>query len=76
MICIQELFLGNQNIAYAGFNLYWLSGIDDQKDIRVLIAVKKDILNKLIIENRTGLVRHLYCIILDMTKCNLGSRNI
>ena len=34
--------------------------------MRVLIAVKKDILNKVIIENWTDLVSHPYCIVLDI----------
>ena len=32
----------------------------------VLTAVRKDILNKVIIENRTDLVSHPYCIVLDI----------
>ncbi len=32
--------------------------MDNQKDMQVLIAVKKDILNMVIIENRTDLVCH------------------
>ena len=38
--------------------------------MRVLIAVKKDILNKVIIENPTDLVSHPYCIVLDIRECN------
>ena len=51
VICIQEPFLGNQSIAHLGFNLYWLFGTNNQKDMRVLIAVRKDILSKVVIEN-------------------------
>lgn len=40
----------------------------------VLIIVKKDILNKLIIENRTDLISHLHYILLDMRECNPGFR--
>ena len=42
--------------------------------MRVLIIVKKDILNKVIIENRTDLISHLYCIIFDIRERNPTSR--
>ncbi len=73
VVCIQKPFLGNRNLAHARFNLYWPSGTNDQKDMRVLIAIKKDILNKVIIENRTDFVSHLYCIVLDIMERNSGS---
>ena len=38
--------------------------------MQVLIAVKKDILNKVIIENRTDLISHPYCIVLDILERN------
>lgn len=44
--------------------------MDDKKNMRVLIAVKKDILNKVIIENSTDLVSHSNCIILDIREYN------
>ena len=43
VVCIHEPFLGNRSLAHAGFNLYWPSGTDNRKDMRVLIAVRKDI---------------------------------
>ena len=51
IVCIQEPFLGNRNISHSGFNLYWPSGTDSRKDIRVLTAVRKDIISRVIIEN-------------------------
>ena len=66
IVCIQEPFLGNRSIAHAGFNFYWPSGISNRKDIRVLVAVRKDIVNTVIVENRTDLVSHPYCLVLDI----------
>ena len=66
-------FLGNQSLAHTGFNLYWPSGTDNRKDMRVLIAVRKDILNRVVIENRTDLISHLYCICLDIKELDLQS---
>ena len=70
VVCIQESFLGNRNISHFGFNFYWPSGTDDRKDMRVLIAVKKDMLNKIIIENQTDFVSHPYCIVIDVMERN------
>ena len=50
VVCIQEPFLGNCSLAHVGFNLYWPVETNKQKDMGVLIAVKKDILNKVFIE--------------------------
>ena len=70
VVCIQEPFLGNRSLAHAGFNIYWPSGTENRRDMRVLIAVRKDILNKVIIENRTDLVSHPYCIVMDIRELN------
>ena len=66
VVCIQELFLGNRNLAHAGFNLYWPSGTDNRKDMRVLMAARKDILSRVVVENRTDLISHPYCMVLDI----------
>ena len=44
--------------------------MDNKKDMQVLMAVRKDILHKVIVENRTDLVSHPYCIILDIKELN------
>ncbi len=51
VICIQESFLRSQIISHSGFNQYWPSGTDNWRDMRVLTAVRKDIINQVIIEN-------------------------
>ena len=66
IVCIQEPFLGNRHVSHSGFNLYWSSGTDNRKNMRVLTAVRKDILNRVLIENRTDLVSHPYCLVLDI----------
>ncbi len=58
IVCIQEPFLGRKNLAPSGFNLYWPAGPYDRKDNRVLIAVRKDLLNTTVIENKTDLISH------------------
>ena len=66
IIFIQESFVRNRRISHSGFNLYWPSGFEDRKDIRVFTAVRKDIVNKVIFENRSDLISHPYCIVLDV----------
>ena len=68
VVCIQEPFLGNRSLAPAGFNLYWPSGTNNRRDMRVLIAVRKDILNRVAIEKQTDLISHPYCLCLDIIK--------
>ena len=74
VVCIQEPFLGKKNLAYAGFNLYWPVKAHDREDNQVLIAVKKDILNKTIVQNQTDLVSHLYYIVLDIMKGEIHAK--
>lgn len=76
IVYIQELFFRNRSISHFGYNLYQPLGADNQKDIRVLTVVRKAILNKVIIDNQTDLVHHLYCSILDMKKLPLLSRKV
>lgn len=47
---------------------------NNQKDMLVLIIVKKDILNKVIIKNWTDLISHLYYIIFDSKDHRPGSK--
>ena len=55
---------------HSGFNLYWPSGTNNRKDMQVLTAVRKDILHKIIVENRTNLVSYSYYIVLDIRELN------
>ena len=66
MVCIQEPFIGNRTISHSGFNLYWPADGGNRKDIRVLTAVRKDIANDVILENRSDLANHPYCLIVDV----------
>ena len=56
----------NQDISHSGFNFYWPSRTDNGKEMRVLMAVRKDILNRVFIKNCIDLVSYLYYSILDI----------
>lgn len=68
IVFIQELFLGEKTLAHARVNLYWLAGAYDHKENLALIAVRKDLLNKTIMENRMNLVSYCYCMVLNITE--------
>ena len=53
------------------FNLYWPFGTTNRKDIQVLIVVKKDILSRIVVENRRDLVSYPYCVVLNIRKLDL-----
>lgn len=63
---IQKPFFGNNNLFYTRNNLDQLSKRYNQKNNQVLAIVKKNILNKIIIENETYLISYYYCIILNI----------
>lgn len=65
IVYIQEVFLENQSILHLGFHLYWPAGTENRRDMRVLIAVRKDIVSGVIIKNCINLVSHPYYIVLD-----------
>lgn len=76
VVYIQKLFFGNQIISHLIFNFYWLFKIDSQKNMQVLIAIRKDILNGVIIDNQTDLVSHPYYTILNIKKFCLVSKKV
>lgn len=76
IICIEKHFLKTCSLDYARFNFYWLFKTDNQRDMWVLIAIKNDILNRIIIDNQIDLINHLYCFCLDIKKIDLKSGKI
>lgn len=64
IIILQELFIGNQELVHSTFNFYWPQG--KKTVIRVMTAVKKDLLDKIVLEHRTELVNHFYITLLKI----------
>lgn len=64
IVCLQEPFLGNKNIAHSAFNFYLPGKL--RTEARVLTAVEKELVNKIIVENRTDRVDHPYFLTLDI----------
>ncbi len=75
LVYIQEPFVRKRVISHSGFNFYWSSANrENRKDIRVLIAVRKDVVNEVILENRSDLASHPYCMILDIKELHPKTR--
>ncbi len=66
--------LGQKNLVHLRFNLYWPAETHDRKDNRVLIAVRKDLLNTMVIENRINLISHPYGMVVNITEGDIHGR--
>lgn len=62
--CLQESFIGNRSISHSAFNFYWPGGL--RNEARVLTAIKKELVSRIVVDNRTDLVDHPYFLALDI----------
>lgn len=62
--CLQEPFIGNRIIAHSAFNFYWPGGL--RNEARVFTDVKKELVSRIVVDNRTDLVDHPYFLALDI----------
>ena len=62
-MCLQELFLGS--LSHPSFTFFWPE-IKEKKTIRVVVAVRRDILGSWVIEHRTDLVNNTHAQCLDV----------
>lgn len=56
IILLQEPFIGNRELVHSAFHFYWPQG--ERTAIRVMTAMRKDLLDKIVVEHRTDLVNH------------------
>ncbi len=66
IVMIQEPFIGNREISHSGFNFYWPQG--ERKNIRVMTAVRKTLVDKIMVDHRTDLINHPYFMLLEIQK--------
>ncbi len=64
IVIVQKPFIDNQEICYSRLNLYLSQR--ERKNIRVMIGVRKDLLDKFLVDHRTDLINHLYIILLEI----------
>ena len=72
IVMLQELFIGNREVSHSGFNFYWLQG--ERKNIRVMTAVKKEVIDKIVVDHRTDLVNHPYFMLLGIRELDPQSK--
>ena len=63
LACLQEPYI-DREFSHPGYLLYWPEG--ERRDCRVVIAVRRDLLDQLIIEARTDLINHPYILTVDV----------
>ena len=63
VVCLQEPYIRTWEISHLGFTLYWPEA-EKRKEIRVAVAIKRDVLSCYILEHRTDLINstHIQCI--------------
>lgn len=61
---LQKLFIDNWELAYGKFNFYWPQA--NKTTIRDVISMRKNLLDKIVIEYRTNLVNCSYFVFLDI----------
>lgn len=62
--CLQKPFIENRSISHNVFNFYWSKGLKNK--VQVFTIIKKELVNKIIVDNRTNLVDHSYFLTLDL----------
>ena len=69
IVMVQEPFIGNQEISHSGFNFYQSQG--EKKNIRVMMAVRKELVDKIVVDHKTDLVNHPYFLLLEIQELDL-----
>jgi hypothetical protein len=72
-ICLQEPYIDIHSFSYLGYKIRWPEkGKNSEK--RVLIAIRKDLLAKIITESRSDLVNHPYFLAIDIWELHSQSK--
>lgn len=64
VVILQESFIDNRELSHNAFNFYSLQG--ERIAIRTITAVRKHLLDKIIVEHETDLINCLYYIFLEI----------
>ena len=64
--CLQEPPVGGRDFSHPGFVLYWPEC--PREHARVVTAVRRDLVDKVVIEARTDLADHPYFVVLDVVE--------
>jgi hypothetical protein len=72
LVCLQEPYI-MRDFSHSGYLIHWPEE-GARKNARVAVAVRRDTLNKRIIEARTDLINHPYFLVVDVWDLERGSR--
>ncbi len=72
IVMVQEPFIGIREICHSAFNFYWPER--EKKEIRVMIAVRKDLGDKIMIDHGTDLIHYLYFMLLEIRELDPQSK--
>jgi hypothetical protein len=64
-ICLQEPYIGVHSFSHPGYEIKWPKK-GENKEKRVLIVIRKNLLTEIITETRSDLVNHPYFLALDI----------
>lgn len=73
IVMLQEPFIGSREICHSAFNFYWPQ-TGQRNEMRVMTTIKKDVMNKAVIDHRTDLVNHPYFMVFEMREIDLRSK--
>ena len=68
LACLQEPYI-DMEFRHGGYQIYWPEA-GSPRDWRVAIAIRRDLVNKVIVEARTDLIDHPYLIAMDVWELN------
>ena len=64
----EAICLGRRDLIHAAFSQYWPKV--SRTEARVMTVIRKDILNRVVMNNRTDLIAHSYFLAIDVRKIN------
>ncbi len=74
VVMIQEPSIGSREISHSGFNFYWPQG--ERKNIRVMTAVRRTLVDKIVVDHRTDLINHPYFMLLEIQELDPRSKRL
>lgn len=64
IVILQEPFISNKEISYSRFQFYWLQ--KQRNNIRVMTAIKKQLIDKILVNHKKNLMNHPYFMVLEI----------
>lgn len=74
IVMIPKLFIWNREICHGGFNFYL--SLKKSKEIEVITAVRRNLRDKIIMNNITKLVYHPYFIFFEIRELDMQSKKL